>query len=179
MNIAPSYIKITSTSENLNISHVIIGGDFNTDLTRSSSLHSVELADFMWHEHFVWWLDGSLSSVDFTYESKINGSRSTLDHFLVTANLKPLLLLKGVLHCADNLSDHSAIYINLDVPAEYFTSHPTPTADKPQWNKANNTDICNYKCCLDTMLSKIDIHWDTLYCRNLKCSNTSHLAEWQ
>ena len=60
-----------------------------------------------------------LSDIDFTYESKVNGERSILDHFIVPENVFPLITKDSVLHDVDNFSDHSPIALSVDIPIDY------------------------------------------------------------
>jgi hypothetical protein len=69
--------RLLATSNN--IEHVIIGGDFNTDFSRANSLHTVSLRKFIADNNFR----EPNSSIDHTFESMINGEKSTIDHFFV------------------------------------------------------------------------------------------------
>ena len=88
--------EIIATADNMDALHTVIGGDLNTDMNRSSSLHTIDLTRFAQQEHFTWWLQDHPGNVDFTFESRCNGSRSTIDHFLVSQN-ELIILLKTCL----------------------------------------------------------------------------------
>ena len=55
-----------------------------------------------------------VSTTTFSYESKINGDRSLLDHFLVSDNTFYAITEYTSLHHGQNLSDHNAIRLVLD-----------------------------------------------------------------
>ena len=57
-------------------------------------------------EHIHCGLEYSKSSVDFTFESKSSGSRSIIDHFLLSETLIKKVLLYESVHDNDNFSDH-------------------------------------------------------------------------
>ena len=54
-------------------------------------------------------------SVDFTFKSKINDSKSVLDFIFVSNNLLDCIENYSVLHRGDNLSDHLPVMLNLNV----------------------------------------------------------------
>ena len=60
-----------------------------------------------------------MSNIDFTYENKVNGERSVLDHFIVPENVFPLITKHSVLHDVDNFSDHSPIPLSIDIVIDY------------------------------------------------------------
>ena len=54
------------------------------------------------------------SAVDFTFESA-QGSRSSIDHFVISDNLKEGVVDLFSVHEGDNLSDHSPLFIRFDL----------------------------------------------------------------
>ena len=77
---------LSSLINGCNVDHVIIGGDFNTSFSRKG--HNTDLLlSFMDKEYIHCGLEYSESSVDFTFESKSSGSRSIIDHFLLSETL--------------------------------------------------------------------------------------------
>ena len=65
-------------------------------------------------------LNHILSNAKYTYMSKINGDNSYLDHFLVTNNLFNTIVDYRSLHDVDNLSDHEALQMRLQIPINYL-----------------------------------------------------------
>ena len=109
-------------SINTDITKVIIGGDLNTDLIRDRSLHTDSLVNFMSSECFHACLYESVSSVDFTYESSVNGTRSTIDHFLISDNLRSVVSDYRSEHDGGNLSDHSPVLLTLNIGIHFLCS---------------------------------------------------------
>ena len=68
--------EIVSLSASLDIYNVIIGGDLNTDMSRMSSLHTKALSDFLATNQYSSWINCSVNDIDFTFESKITGTKS-------------------------------------------------------------------------------------------------------
>ena len=99
--------EVNALSDNLNTQHVVIGGDYNTYPTRVRSLNSPALNNFLLHNKFMSWVASDFCTADYSFESKASGSRSLLDHFVVSDTLFKLLYKADVLHSGENLSDHS------------------------------------------------------------------------
>ena len=72
--------------------------------------------------------------VDFSFESKGNGKRSIIDHFIVLDNMFFLINDYYVTNDVDNFSDHSPIYPNFI----YNTDDATPRLN----NKAIGEGSC-------------------------------------
>jgi hypothetical protein len=70
------------------VDKIIMGGDFNAD-TRRNSQDIGCLNGFLELENLVNGLTLPTSIVPFTFESKINGHKSILDHFIFSENLLP------------------------------------------------------------------------------------------
>ena len=78
---------VTSIADNLNVDRIIIGGDFNTDIARQYSWHTAALLRFVTEENLSLLNNLPVYDIDYTYESAIHGTRSTLDHFVVSQQL--------------------------------------------------------------------------------------------
>ena len=72
----------SSLAKRLNVDHIIYTGDLNTDFCRVNSLHTTSLSQFLTEECVF----EPNNSIDFTYESKVSGDRSFLEHFLLSEN---------------------------------------------------------------------------------------------
>ena len=90
--------EISSAATVMNIDHIICGGDFNTDLSRLDSLHTISLLSIVHNEHLTLLDSLSLFDVSYTYGSKINHCCSLLDHVNYTHGSK-------INHCC-SLLDH-------------------------------------------------------------------------
>jgi hypothetical protein len=159
--------------------HLIIGGDLNTDLSRSHSLHTMSLKLFVSNEDLVI-IDDSLGipyNVDFTFESTTNASRSILDHFIVSHNIVPHVMSIECNHDVNNSSDHVPLTIELNVNTKYVKAESTGTRPKPQWHKATNEDLDAYRSTLDVLLQNIVIPEAALECSSSQCTNEMHREE--
>ena len=148
---------------------VLMGGDLNTDMSRINSLHVDSLKDFCINENLNI-VDSEL--VDYTYESKINNSKSQIDHFIISSSLITRVIKLQVKHDIENISDHSLLSIHLSIP-KCITYDTLEVEDRLMWSKATANDIEMYKIRLDNELSKIQINYDSLYCNQKMC--THHL----
>ncbi|ELU13418.1 hypothetical protein CAPTEDRAFT_196508 [Capitella teleta] len=70
-----------------NIDRIVFGGDFNTALSRRASTHTRSLNQFVTNESLSFLSALSCYEVDYTHESDAHGTRSTLDHFIVSSQL--------------------------------------------------------------------------------------------
>ena len=153
-----------------NIDYVIIGGDFNTDLNRTDSLHSQVLTEFVASEGLSLCLLSDVANVKYTYENESTCAESILDHFIISENLYETILEYRSVHDGHNLSDHAPIMIKLDINMVKLTDKvPRCYGKRPQWNLANEADIGHYKTVLHDMLAKISMPMQALYCNDIAC----------
>ena len=103
-----------------NADKIIIGGDFNVDLARTGSRNLRALRIFIENETLRNAYD--FNRVDFTFESKVNRSRSTIDHFIMSENVFECISDVKVLHEVDNHSDHSPLVLQLNLEVNYINS---------------------------------------------------------
>ena len=90
------------------------------------------------------------NSVDYAFESKIDQTRSTIDHFNVFPDVTTILCD----HNVHNLSDHSSLGITLNVNVSYI-EYIQEDNDKLLWSNACDAHIERYKHELDTLLSSV------------------------
>ena len=152
--------------------YVVIGGDINTDLSRLQSLNTRALLEFMNEEYLLFALNHEKAEVDYTFESKANGSRSLLDHFMISENVNQRIDAYSVLHKGYNLSDHSSLHLNVNVP---YVPRDLPETERRHvdqvcWDKAKPDDIENYRCILEELLNNISIPTEALNCRDHFCN---------
>jgi len=155
------------------IDHVIIGGDFNTDMSRTQSPHTIALREFCEHEDLLMCASHDTSIIDYTYESHA-GNTSTIDHFLVSHNLWTSIISYEVLHHGDNLSDHSTIQICLGINTQRVCSKKQTSVHRPLWRSATNEHISKYKSMLSVLLRSVPIPSDMITCSNIMCTSLSH-----
>ena len=152
-----------------NVDHVIIGGDFNTDLNRLRSAHTTNLLDICNRENIKCVLGHPKCNIDYTYESMSNHQRSCIDHFIVSEDIYDCIVTCTVLHDGDNLSDHDVVCMELSLNTIYDMVD-VEYESKPLWGKATQTNLSEYKHTLDTLLTNINIPVDAVLCKNKFCS---------
>ena len=104
-----------------------------------------------------------------------NPSTSVIDHFFICSKLGLLIQDAGVLHSADNRSDHSPVYcvlsslnITLDI-TESKGSNP-----KPSWKVSTVEEKEVYKITLEERLNMISVPQPILQCKEVKCRCSEH-----
>ena len=170
---------ISATIDECNVDKIIIGGDFNADLSRAHSKNTQILQQFVSKETLKFGSSFSFATCDYTFESKATGCHSNVDHFLISENLQQSLSKYFVTHEGDNLSDHSllSLQLNTESDVKYIESKGISHSTKPLWTKASSEQIELYKLALDNNLTDIDIPWDALQCYNIKCASSTHLQK--
>ncbi len=160
------------------VNFIVIGGDLNTDITRSTSPHTDKLLSFVEQESFYMGIRHNCSDITYTYESKQNYARSSLDHFLITQNLTGLITKYSVINEVDNPSDHLPLVITLQLDQLQLSRPPSPankgTSKRCLWEKAELEHLDNYKRQLDKNLAEIIIPLDALHCNDLFCTRHKH-----
>ena len=152
--------------------HVIYGGDFNTDFLRSASLHTISLNSFCTQEVVC----EPLGSIDYTYENVFTGDRSYIDHFLITDSLRTFVKAYGCTHDGHNLSDHSTIFLKVEVPVDHVTLAQVDRKPRLRWEKAVDA-IPHYQARMRSLLGDLTVPSGSLLCDNLCC--TEHQLEIQ
>ena len=166
--------NITHVSEMYPESMLVIGGDFNADLSRSTS-HLSAINSFCRQHNLRFAVEHSASSVDYTYNFCMTRF-SVLDHFIVPVHVFDSCIQSvESVHEVDNLSDHSPLQMQLNVAVTCFAStSQKPTVKKPAWQKANDKHLAHYKSVLMDHLSRISVPSSTVICRNVRCTDQTH-----
>jgi len=90
-----------------NVGHIMIGGDFNTDLSRTESVHGISLNRMRAREPGNVHKTLSDFVVDYKYESESNFIRSFIDPYVTSENnICDGVESDSVLHDGDHLSGH-------------------------------------------------------------------------
>ena len=125
---------------------VLLAADLNWDLVRRTQFANT-VRDFversglvtLWSEH----------PVDYTHIHTDHKSTSTLDHFLISPRLVPLVSDCGVRHSGDNMSRLSPIYLKLKLGALPVKTDVKSTAPRrPAWSCASEQDTEDYPALL-------------------------------
>jgi hypothetical protein len=151
---------------------VIVGGDFNTDVTRSASLHVVPLEQFCIRNSLCMCVNNPISQVDFTYTNEVIGAKSTLDHFIVSLNVYHGY---SCMHDGDNLSDHHPVQLELNIEIQYSENCEARPNAKPSWCRAKHEHLLSYKQQLRTELSRVTPPLEALTCNQFDCNDVAHM----
>ena len=168
--------EVTTISETVQADHIICGGDFNTEMRRQGSMHTQALGEFAREEGFAL-LDGTHGgysfNVDFSFENAATGSRSLIDHFVISLNCLSSVRAVFCDHSVDNLSDHSPIMMRFNTCVE-FVQNERRSPQRPLWHKATEADLTAYRAELDRQLSLIAEPSEALRCRDPCCTDPAH-----
>ena len=155
------------------VDRIIIGGDFNVDWSRTHLDTTNQLELFVRSESLRLITDHG--EIDFTYESKINNSKSVLDHFFVTENMLSEVSELGVNHDVDNVSDHSPVFVEFDLRVDHgYGEEVYQPQNMTNWNKLTPDHIAEYKVKLDGILKN---RVNNVHCNRLKCNDHGNQIE--
>ncbi len=105
---------IITICNSVNVQHVVLGCDFNTDLNRSSYFTRA-MYDYVIGENLYFCVKNACNTVKSTYYSKSSKSRSLIDNFVISENMGDTLSSYDEMDSHINFSDHSAVNCVLDV----------------------------------------------------------------
>jgi len=156
--------------------HVVVGGDFNVDLSRTWT-HTAMLESFCTNLNLIVALRHEKCHIDYSYQ--FNMCRfNVLDHFLLSSNLYNKSIDElCVLHDADNLSDHEPIVLQLLLDTrcvDFVDKVHTPCVS---WAKATANDLLYYRTVLNQTLQNVHLPTDALLCNDMNCSSTFHFQQ--
>ena len=150
------------------VDNIIIAGDFNADINRNNA-QSKALTSFCTNENLFMCINNNNNSVPFTYTSNF-GCKSTIDHFIITPNLKDYINRYETFSIHNNFSDHEPLYLELKICTDYVDVPKVSAVAKIDWDNCTNTDIEGYKRDIDMKLLKVNIKSEVFKCNNLKCN---------
>ena len=165
--------EISRLCINNSTQHIIIGGDWNADLSRNDGRTKL-FKEFIAQENLFNPLDMGLSNVPFTFSGPmINGvppNTSTIDHFLVTPNFASQIVNYKTHPLHNNISDHDPLILRLNIDVEYHRTYERTFTPSVQWHKCNGNNINYFKDTLDNGLLKLNPSHEALRCRGYKCT---------
>ena len=153
--------------------HLVIMGDFNTDLCRNN-VQTKSLLNFINSNDFYCCSNAFKVNVPFTYRSKINGNTSLIDHCITSENLTDQVESYCSIDNVDNASDHLGIKCVLSLGTEHVEAGPPPSSNqpsRPDWSKATPEQLREYGRALDECLLDIAIPIEAFECRDPLCSS--------
>ena len=164
--------SVQSLLENNQHDQALLLGDLNADFSRNTRFVRTVKTFCQTNNLETAW---NSFPIDYSYSSPSDTSFSTLDHFLVTAELSTFITDAGVIHRGDNISGHSPIYLELSVLCLPKKTFPEALKlPKQNWKEATQEDKIQYKVDLDTALRNLRQPASCLECSNIKCSSEDH-----
>ncbi|ELT98593.1 hypothetical protein CAPTEDRAFT_218301 [Capitella teleta] len=155
-----------------NIDRIVFGGDFNTELSRRASTHTRSLNQFVTNESLSFLSALSCYEVDYTHESDAHGTRSTLDHFIVSSQLVCSVNRVQCDHNALSSSDHTALLLSLSISMPSITNGQSVPrrGPVPLWPKATDAHIANYRNSLSESTEDLTLPYEALRCDSPQCT---------
>ena len=156
---------------------IVWGADLNWDMARNTQFAQV-VSSFMERFNLVslW----SQHGISHSFEQICKNGRvsnSTVDHFVLSPRLLPLVLDCGAVHRGDNLSFHSPIWVKLRVGALPLKKRTTASSQKkPSWTKASQEQVDSYTAALQDRLSAVHAP-HSLLCQDVHCQEITHTEE--
>ena len=160
--------------------NVCILGDLNFEVNRNTAYANLVKTFLLENNLVTVW---SKFECDFTQcQTRLVRGRersyfSTIDHFCVKPNFLEYCVEATPLHIVDNTSNHEPIYLK-------FKCTPTITdvsyenmqvpSSRPQWHRANQDDIIDFKNDLRHKLSEINVGECLSSCTNHHCIDNNH-----
>ena len=154
---------------------LVIGGDWNADPSRNDGRARL-FKEFIYNEGLLNALDLDLADVPYTYDNfrqkNVPHVTSTIDHFLISPNLKDSIISYNTMSLANNFSDHIPIMLTLKTEIEFHDTINRRFKPHVAWHKCSNANIDDYRNELDRLLPHNNLLNEALSCKNYKC--TSH-----
>ena len=155
--------EISSIVEQYDEYDIVIGGDLNVDFSRNNSRNLNLLKRFLHLEDLEC---RTLDIINGNYTRVVSNSRSFLDHFILSKNIKYSNV--QVLYDGDNLSDHNPVTIHTNHKVR--NTKPNPCQYRViKWENATEENIRNYKKLLDYYLRLYDLPLSVINCNNFQC----------
>ena len=152
---------------------ILWSGDLNYDLSRNNHFTRTVAFSIERLGLVPLWKD---NNIDYTHIHTDGVSSSTIDHFMLSPALLPLVEECGPLHRGDNLSRHSPVFVKLKisgVPHRPLTEQ-SPPRRRPAWDRATEAEVESYTTRLHQRLQGIHIPGSMVHCRDPLCNEPSH-----
>ena len=164
-----------------NVEYCIIGGDFNTDISRVNSMNTTSLHNFVSDECLMFCMKSeNCINIDYTYCGP-NQSISVIDHFIISNCLSSSIDVYKTISSVSNISDHvPVVFLDVEWPSPKSTNISdtnTYHIPIPLWARATQAQIEQYQSRLDVYLSNIVIPYTSLLCKDFSCTVSSHTSD--
>ena len=163
-------------------SDILIGGDLNCDFQRQTRFTSIVRNSLTDMGLLILWQnpdsEHNTGNVDYTHCSVARGvaSYSTIDHFGASQRVYNAICEAGVIHSGDNTSNHSAIFVKINVGKLDLTLETPSAPVRVSWSKANTDAQAKYKSTLAEKLNSLVLP-DCVSCEDLHCKDHSDFLE--
>ena len=160
--------------------HMIIGGDWNADLSRNDGRTKL-FKEFISRENLFNPLCLELSNVPYTFSGPMIDGRlpntSIIDHFLISPNLAREIVTYEANDLYNNTSDHVPLTLKLNINVEYHRNYARNFKPSVQWHKCDGNNIKFYKDTLDKLLLNSNPCHEALKCKEYKCTKHSKFIQ--
>ena len=169
--------EVSEICSNNETDMLIIGGDWNADPSRNDGRTKL-FKEFISNEKLLNALDLDIANVPYTFEKVMKYGEpptiSTIDHFLISPNLKDSVISYESKQLFDNFSDHHPLVMSLNIDIKQHETTEREFKPRVAWRKCNNTHTECYQNTLNRLLLSINPLNEALTCKNYKC--TAHTA---
>lgn len=149
---------------NSDIQNIILGGDWNTDLSRNNKQTNT-FVSFIDNESLHPAIDFFNANVPFTFKP----SRSTIDHFVISDSLWYSLEMYESLFDVDCFSDHVPVRLQLKIDINYHAESIIARKPTIAWYKCTQQHINMYQDELNKHLSEINQYQTVFTCVDVHC----------
>lgn len=165
--------EISSICIKSDTQHIIMGGDWNADPIRNDRRTNL-FKEFIKNENLYNVYESYAENVPYTFMSANQigqtPSTSTIDHFLISPNLKTAVRHYQAEYLYNNFSDHVPIVLSLNIDVELHKTHEKEFKPSVAWYKCTSINENDYRSTLDELLLKINPKSEALSCQDHKCT---------
>ena len=166
--------EITIILLNADTQNSILGGDWNSDISRDN-VQSKTFLYFIREQSLSLCLNYNYANVPFTFHNE--NSRSTVDHFLVTNNMFASISKYKSLFLVDDFSDHVPLKLELDINTNYDDEVSRAHTSSTAWHKCTSIQKQEYVQKLDNLLLQINIQHEAITCNKVNCTRHNGFIE--
>ena len=151
-----------------NVEYCIIGGDFNTYISRVNSMNTTLLHNFVSDECLMLCMKSeNCINIDDTYCGP-NQYIAVIDHFIISSCLSSSIDVYKTIISVSNISDHVPVFLDVEWPSPKSTNifnTITYHIPIPLWARATQAQIEQYQSRLDFYYQILLYHIPHCYVR--------------
>ena len=163
---------ITNLISSSDCHSVLIAGDLNCHFVRNTRFTNLVKNHFEDMNMTIFWeaYSTNIQAIDYThmFVSENSSSFSTIDHFVSNNQVLNAVTEAGVLHNAQNTSNHSPIFVKIYVGHLQVNTEKSKSSPRTSWAKASEEAKIKFRDTLTTKLDSLQ-HPNCLDCNNLHC----------